>query len=142
MHMPTTIVTNSGFHEFDGALYFNEFSGAIGDDTLFKLGGDGTLTPLTYFNGATNEALEGAGGSGGFVDFAGSTYFVANTPVEGTQLFKLDASGNITEITDTPSGAFDDNLPGNSSSSTMTFTSTPIAAAAATASTSSQPTGR
>jgi hypothetical protein len=104
----------SGFHEFDGSLYFNEQSTALSDDTLFKLGADGTLTPLIYFNGTTDEALEGAGGSGGFADFAGSTYFVANTQDEGTQLFKLDSAGNISEITNTAGGgAFNDDLPGN-----------------------------
>jgi hypothetical protein len=103
----------SGFHQFDGSLYFNEQSGALFDDTLFKLDAGGTLTPLTFFNGTTQETLENAGALGGFVDFAGSTYFVANTAGEGTQLFQLDGSGTITEITDTQGGAFDDTLPGN-----------------------------
>ena len=111
--LPVNSTTSSAFHELDGSLYFNEFIMALGDDTLFKLDASGTLTPLTYFNGTTNETLESAGGSGGFTDFAGATYFVATTAGEGTQLFKLDGAGDITEITDTAGGAFDDDLPGN-----------------------------
>ena len=100
---------DSAFHEFDGSLYFNEASVALSDDTLFKLDTSGTLTPLTFNNKTADEALQGAGEFGGFTDFAGSTYFVATTQSEGTQLFKLDAAG-ITEITDVSGGAFDANL--------------------------------
>jgi hypothetical protein len=98
--------TNSAFHIFNGSLWFNEFSFSVGDDTLFQLDTSGALTPFT-FNG---EALNGAGALGGFVDFAGSSYFVASTNSDGAELFALDASGDITRITDTIGDSFDGNL--------------------------------
>ena len=110
--MPSSIVTNSGFHEFDGGLYFNEFSGAIGDDTLFKLDADGTLTPLTYINGATNEPLVNAGGFGGFVDFAGSTYFAAELLGARALQARRRRARSRRNLQCPRGGAFDANLPG------------------------------
>ena len=107
LHLPTTAETSSAFHAFGANLYFNEFSSAVGDDTLFQLAPDGTLTPLTYFG----EGLEGAGALGGYADFAGGTYFVANTSSTGMALFRLDADGTITDVYDDGgAGAFDANL--------------------------------
>ena len=68
------IRSSERFHEFDGNLYFNEFSNAVGNDTLFKLDANGTLTPLQY----QSQPLVNAGEFDGFVDFAGSTYFAAD----------------------------------------------------------------
>ena len=101
---------NSGFHEFNGSLYFNAID-SIAGRTLIKLDADGiTTTALTFDGGAPDEALNEAGMFGGFADFAGGTYFMATTAVEGTQLFKLDAAGVISQVTDIASGAIDGNL--------------------------------
>jgi ELWxxDGT repeat protein len=98
----------SAFHVFNGDLYFNGLSNALSNDTLFQLDAAGNLTALS-FNG---EALQEAGMLGGFADFAGSTYFVATTTSEGTQLFKLDTSGTISEFTPDPNNSsFDGNIP-------------------------------
>ena len=105
-----TFGDDSAFHVFDGNLYFDELRPALGGDTLFKLDTSGTPTPLTFNNGTTDEALQGAGEFGGFTDFSGSAYFVATTLGEGTQLFKLNAAGAITEVTNIAGGAFDINL--------------------------------
>src|SRR4029079_4491245 len=78
----------------------------VGADTLIKLDADGLITPLTF----NLEALEGAGSLGGFVDYAGSTYFVAATTSEGTELFKLDDTGAISQVTDNPGDSFDASL--------------------------------
>ncbi len=97
----------SAFHLFNGDLYFNGLSNALSNDTLFQLDAAGNLTALS-FNG---EALQEAGVLGGFADFAGSTYFVATTTSDGTQLFKLDSSGTISEFTPDPNNSsFDDNI--------------------------------
>jgi hypothetical protein len=99
----------SAFHVFNGDLYFDELSTALGSDTLFRLDAAGQLTALT-FGGQT---LQGAGTFGGFTDFAGSTFFVAKTTNDNTQLFKLDSGGTISKIAPNPSGdSFDGNISG------------------------------
>ena len=97
----------SAFHEFNNDLYFNDLSNTLFADTLFQLDSSGNLTALS-FNG---EALQNAGAFGGFGDFAGSTYFVATTSSDGTQLFELDTGGTISEIAPNSNGdSFDINI--------------------------------
>jgi ELWxxDGT repeat protein/VCBS repeat-containing protein len=89
-HQPGAYTT--AFHIYDGNLYFNEFQ-AGGNDTLFRMTPDGTITPLAY-NG---DPLVGAG-TNGYGDLDGSLYFSASTPGTGAELFKLDADGTLTAI--------------------------------------------
>jgi ELWxxDGT repeat protein/VCBS repeat-containing protein len=98
---------SSGFHVFDGNLYFNEttFSAL---DALVKMDASGNLTEIDY-NG---DALFGAGAMNGWADMGGSAYFVATTAATGADLFKLDADGTVTAIDVNPGSgdAFDANL--------------------------------
>ncbi|MEJ1968238.1 MAG: type I secretion C-terminal target domain-containing protein [Rhizomicrobium sp.] len=88
--------TPSAFHIYNGDLYFDEHSDALGADTLFKLDPQGNLTALTDGSG---NALQDAGANG-FADFNGSLYFSAqtdNSPFDAN-LYKLDPGGTVTEI--------------------------------------------
>ncbi len=106
------IGVNSAFHVFGGALYFSEFSYGSGAQGLFRMDGSGTVNEVIYYNQVILQPLVNAGALGGFVDFAGSTYFVATASDTGTDLFRMDANGNVTAIDVNPGSAdaFDDNL--------------------------------
>jgi Ca2+-binding RTX toxin-like protein len=100
---------DSAFHLFAGSLYFNEFSQTSGANSLFRLDADDSLAELDYLG----VPLVGAGQLGGWVDFAGGAFFVANSATTGTDLFRIDSCGCI-EAIDVNAGAadgFDMNLP-------------------------------
>ena len=84
-----------------------------------------------------------AGWLGGFVDFAGSTYFMATTAERGHQLFKLDAAGVVSQVTEFRRATRSSETSSAASSSLpAACISTPITAPAATTSTSSPPTAQ
>jgi Ca2+-binding RTX toxin-like protein len=84
---------SAAFHIFDGNLYVNEFSGALGGDTLFKIDALGNLSALDFGGQALNNA-----GATGYGDFGGSLYFAANPTGSDNDLFRLDADGTLTAL--------------------------------------------
>src|SRR5262249_16751555 len=104
--------TSSAFHIFNNNLYFNEYSFASNSNSLFQMDQTGALTEVT--DTATGDTLQAAGSLGGFVDFAGHTLFVAQTVDSGgMQLFSLDTSGDVEQLTHVSFGAFDSNIQPN-----------------------------
>jgi ELWxxDGT repeat protein len=78
---------------FNNALWFSGSTG--GQEQLYKLGNDGSVTKWTANNGS------GAGlRPQNMTVFNDALWFAGDTPTHGQQLFKLGADGSVTLWTD------------------------------------------
>jgi hypothetical protein len=76
---------------FNNALWFNGIDTTTGQQQLYKLGADGSVTKWT--------ANPGAGAGLSPIDltvFNGALWFTGETPANGNQLYKLGADGSVT----------------------------------------------
>ncbi len=91
---------DGGYIQFANGLYFNANTDATGE-VLFRLGADNVAHAVTDASGHTISAINGV--SADYTIYDGSLYFIAQGST-GTDLFKIDPTGVVTEINVNPGG--------------------------------------
>jgi ELWxxDGT repeat protein len=101
---------DGGFAAFNGGMFFNAFTDAVGSDALFRLDSNGTVTVVR--DGSNNVLFHTSGETSNFEQFDGNLYFTEQGPSTFADLYRMDAQGNVTAITVADNGTALDNPGG------------------------------